>query len=375
VISFREGTSSGRARSGVLSTPHGDVPTPAFMPVATQGTVKGLDASDLAALGVRIAIMNTYHLWLRPAPEVIQAHGGLHGFSRFSGAIATDSGGFQAFSLAERTVLGEEGVEFSSHLDGRRMLLSPEEAMRVQGLLGSDIALQLDVCPPGGAPRAEIEAAVARTTRWAERCLAAAAPGQAVFGIVQGGTDVQLRLEHQAALAALPFAGLALGGFSVGEPNEDMHRTLAQVAPMLDRARPRYLMGVGTPTDLVRAIGVGIDLFDCVIPTRNARNGQAFTLEGRIAIRNARYKDDQRPLERDCPCPACRGGYGRAYLRHLHLAREMTAARLLTLHNLAVYMRLMGAARSAIERGSYESWASSTLSKLESGDSEEVLGG
>jgi queuine tRNA-ribosyltransferase len=196
-----------------------------------------------------------------------------------------------------------------------------------------------------------------------------------VFGIVQGGTDVELRLEHQAALAALPFAGLALGGFSVGEPNEDMHRTLVRIAPALDRARPRYLMGVGTPLDLVRAIGVGIDLFDCVIPTRNARNGQAFTLEGRIAIRNARYKDDQRPLEQDCPCPTCRGGYGRAYLRHLHLAREMTAARLLTLHNLALYMRLMGAARSAIERGSYDSWASSTLEKLESGDSEEVLGG
>jgi queuine tRNA-ribosyltransferase len=375
VIAFSEGVRSGLARTGSISTPHGEVPTPAFMPVATQGTVKGLDAQDLAGLGVRLAIMNTYHLWLRPGAEVIAAQGGLHGFCRFPAAIATDSGGFQAFSLAERTVLREEGVEFSSHLDGRRLLLSPEEAMRVQGLLGSDIAMQLDVCPPGGAPRAEVEAAVARTTRWAERCLAAAAPGQAVFGIVQGGTDAELRLSHLDALAKLPFAGLALGGFSVGEPNDAMHRTLAAIAPSLDVARPRYLMGVGTPEDLVRAIGVGIDLFDCVMPTRNARNGQAFTFSGRIAIRNARHRDDASPLEADCPCPACRGGYGRSYLRHLHLAREMTAARLVTLHNLAFYARLVAAARVAIERGSYAAWAASCLAKLDSGDSEQDLVG
>jgi queuine tRNA-ribosyltransferase len=372
VIEFRVEARSGEARSGVLTTSHGAVPTPAFMPVATQGTVKGLDAGDIATLGVRLAIMNTYHLWLRPGPEVVAAHGGLHGFTRFPGAIVTDSGGFQAFSLAARTRVSEVGVEFSSHLDGRRLLLSPEEAMRVQGLLGSDIAMQLDICPPGRAPRAELEAAVARTTRWAERSLAAAAPGQAVFGIVQGGTHVDLRLSHVAELARLPFAGIALGGFSVGEPNADMHRTLLPVAPSLPAERPRYLMGVGTPADLVRAIGAGIDLFDCVIPTRNARNGQVFTRHGRLAIRNARHKDDQRPLDPDCACPACRGGYGRAYLRHLHLAREMSAARLLTLHNLAFYATLVAEARRAVEAGRYAAWASARLLELESDASVEA---
>jgi queuine tRNA-ribosyltransferase len=375
MISFRIEGNSGAARRGVLVTEHGDIPTPAFMPVGTQAAVKGLDAGDLERLGVRLAIMNTYHLWLRPGAEVVAAQGGLHGFSRFRGGIVTDSGGFQAFSLAERVVLREEGVEFSSHLDGRRLLLSPEEAMRVQGLLGSDVAMQLDVCPAAGAPRAELEAAVARTTRWAERCLAAKHPRQALFGIVQGGVDVELRLAHIEALAKLPFDGLALGGFSVGEPNELMHRTLARVAPALDPLRPRYLMGVGTPADLVRAIGNGIDIFDCVIPTRNARNGQAFTRKGRIAIRNARYKDDMTPLEEGCGCPTCAGGYGRAYLRHLHLAHEMTAARLMTLHNLAFYARLVADARRAVERAAYDSWATSCLSELESGDSNEAFGG
>ncbi|HEX5100190.1 MAG TPA: tRNA guanosine(34) transglycosylase Tgt [Polyangiaceae bacterium] len=366
MIGFRVEARSGEARAGVLSTEHGDVPTPAFMPVATQGTVKGLDTADLAGLGVRLAIMNTYHLWLRPGAELVAAQGGLHAFTRFPGAIVTDSGGFQAFSLAERTRASETGVEFSSHLDGRRLLLSPEEAMRVQGLLGSDIAMQLDVCPPGGAPREELVAAVERTTRWAERCLAAAKPGQAVFGIVQGGTDPELRLEHLERLARLPFAGLALGGFSVGEPNPEMHRTLAVVAPRLDAARPRYLMGVGTPSDLVRAIGCGIDMFDCVIPTRNARNGQAFTRRGRIAIRNARYRDDSGPLEAGCGCPACRGGYGRAYLRHLHQAREMSAARLVTLHNLHFYGTLVAEARRAVQAGNYATWAEARLAELDS---------
>jgi queuine tRNA-ribosyltransferase len=351
----------GPARAGVIHSAHGSLPTPLFMPVGTQAAVKGLSAEDVAETGARMVIMNTYHLWLRPGPEVVAAHGGLHRFARYGHAIATDSGGFQAFSLAERVKLSEQGFEFSSHLDGKRLLLSPEEAMRIQGLLGSDIAMQLDVCPPAGSTRAELAEAVARTTRWAERCLQAKAPGQALFGIVQGGTDVELRFEHAEALSRLPFDGIALGGFSVGEANDAMHRALAPVAPRLPRERPRYLMGVGTPSDLVRAIGAGVDMFDCVMPTRNARNGQAFVMKGKVVIKNAQYRDVQEPLEADCPCPACAGGYTRSYLRHLYLAGEMLAARLLTLHNLTFYARLVAAARAAVLDGSYADWAKARL--------------
>jgi queuine tRNA-ribosyltransferase len=354
----------GVARAGILHTAHGPVPTPAFMPVGTQATVKSLSPDEVAASGARITIMNTYHLWLRPGPEVIAEHGGLHGFSRWPHAIATDSGGFQAFSLAARVRLGEDGFEFSSHLDGSRRMLSPEESMRVQGLLGSDIAMQLDVCPPGGAPREEVIAAVERTTRWAERCLEARAPGQALFGIVQGGTDVGLRLAHAEALQKLPLDGLALGGFSVGEPIASMHRSLAELGPRLDPERPHYLMGVGTPTDLVLAIGAGVDLFDCVMPTRNARNGQAFTDTGKIVVKNARFKQDTAPLDPGCPCPVCSRGFSRAYLRHLYLAGEILAHRLLTLHNLSFYGRLVARARAAIEAGRYSEWAAERLATL-----------
>jgi queuine tRNA-ribosyltransferase len=371
MISFRVLAKSGNARAGVLSTTHGEVPTPAFMPVGTQATVKGLDSDELEALGTRLMIMNTYHLWLRPSAEVVAALGGLHAFSRFRGAIVTDSGGFQAFSLAERTRLSEEGFEFASHLDGKKLLLSPEEAMRIQGLLGSDIAMQLDVCPSGKATPEAVQAAVERTTRWAERCLAARSPGQAVFGIIQGGSSVELRLAHAEALSKLPFEGLALGGFSVGEPNELMHETVGKVAPELDPARPHYLMGVGTPADLVRAIGAGIDMFDCVMPTRNARNGQAFVRGGKLVIKNARFKDDPAPLEAGCPCPACRGGYSRAYLRHLYVAHEMLAARLLTLHNLAFYAELVASARRAVLASDYDAWARDRLAELRSGASSE----
>jgi queuine tRNA-ribosyltransferase len=364
MLTFRVEATSGHARAGVISTARGDVPTPAFMPVATLASVKGLDAADLAAAGSRMVIMNTYHLWTRPGEAVVEALGGVHELSRFPGPIVTDSGGFQAFSLAERVKVSEDGFEFASHIDGRRLKLTPEEAMRIQAALGSDVAMQLDICAPGGAPRAELEAALGRTTRWAERCLAARRPEQAVFGIVQGGTDRELRLAHAEALGRLPFEGLALGGFSVGEPNEAMHETLLEVAHQLDPARPRYLMGVGTPVDLVRAIGAGVDLFDCVIPTRNARNGQAFTKTGPIALRNARFREDRLPLEPDCPCPACRGGYSRGYLRHLHLAREMTAARLVTVHNLAFYARLVTEARASVSRGDYREWANGWLERF-----------
>jgi queuine tRNA-ribosyltransferase len=362
--SFSVESTSGRARAARLALPRGEVKTPAFMPVATQATVKALAPDEVELTGARLVIMNTYHLWLRPGPEVIAAHGGLHEFSRWPHAIATDSGGYQAFSLAERVRFSEQGFEFASHLDGKRLLLSPEESMRVQGLLGSDIAMQLDVCPPGDAPPERLREAVACTTRWAERCLQAKSAGQALFGIVQGGTDVELRLAHAEALAALPLDGLALGGFSVGESREAMHTTLGAVASHLDRARPRYLMGVGTPSDLLLAIGAGVDLFDCVLPTRNARNGQVFTCAGRLSIKQARFKEDREPLEPGCACPTCSVGYSRAYLRHLFLADEILAHRLLTLHNLCHYGSLIAGARAAIVRGDYDDWAAARLLAL-----------
>ncbi|HWZ92792.1 MAG TPA: tRNA guanosine(34) transglycosylase Tgt [Polyangiaceae bacterium] len=361
MISFRVEQTSGHARRGILGTPHGAVETPAFMPVGTQAAVKAVSSEEVAETGARMQIMNTYHLWLRPGPELIAEFGGLHSFARWPHTIVTDSGGFQAFSLAQRMRASENGFEFASHLDGKKMLLSPEEAMRVQGLLGSDIAMQLDVCAPGGAPRVDLVQAVERTTRWAERCLAARAPQQGVFGIVQGGTDTELRLAHCEALAKLPFDGLALGGFSVGEPIPEMYRTLAVVAPALPPERPRYLMGVGMPSDILTAVGHGIDMFDCVIPTRNARNGQLFTWDGKIVIKNARYREDARPLEEDCPCAACRGGYSRAYLRHLYLAGEILVLRLLSQHNLHFYARLMSEVRSAIARGNFDAWAGEKL--------------
>lgn len=361
MISYRLEASSDNARAGHIVTARGDVPTPAFMPVGTQASVKSLSSEEVAATGARIQIMNTYHLWLRPGAERIAELGGLHGFARWPHPIATDSGGFQAFSLAERTKMTEEGFEFASHLDGKRMKLTPEEAMRIQGLLGSDIAMQLDVCPPGNAAHADVVAAVERTTRWAERCLQAQGPDQSLFGIVQGGTNVELRLSHAETLGKLPFQGLALGGFSVGEPPEHMHRALVQIAHRLDGARPRYLMGVGSPEDLLIAVGAGIDLFDCVMPTRNARNGQAFTWAGKVTIKNARYRDDPLPLDPDCSCSACRGGYSRAYLRHLFVAGEILVLRMLSEHNLALYARLLREARAAIVANTFANFAAERL--------------
>ncbi|MEP7052745.1 MAG: tRNA guanosine(34) transglycosylase Tgt [Pseudomonadota bacterium] len=361
MISFRVTATSGEARTGVLTSSHGDVPTPAFMPVGTQAVVKGVSSEEVQATGARMQIMNTYHLWVRPGPELIRDFGGLHGFARWPHTIVTDSGGFQAFSLAHNMTASEHGFQFASHLDGKKMLLTPEEAMRVQGLLGSDIAMQLDICPPGGSPRPDLVAAVERTTRWAERCLAARAPKQGVFGIVQGGTDVELRLSHIEALAKLPFDGLALGGFSVGEPIPDMYRALATVAPALPKERPRYLMGVGMPSDILTAIRHGIDMFDCVIPTRNARNGQVFTMNGKVVIKNARYRDDARPLEPECGCSACRGGYSRAYLRHLYLQGETLVLSMLSDHNLHFYGRVMAGARAAIARGDFAAWSGALL--------------
>lgn len=361
MIRYELEKASGHARAGRIVTAHGEVPTPAFMPVGTQAAVKALSAQEVAATGARMQIMNTYHLWLRPGPERVAELGGLHAFSRWPHAIVTDSGGFQAFSLAARTKMTEDGFEFASHLDGKRLRLTPEEAMRIQGLLGSDIAMQLDVCPSGTAALPELMLAVERTTRWAERCLAARTAGQALFGIVQGGTNVELRLSHAETLARLPLDGLALGGFSVGEPPEHMHTALAQIAHRLDAGRTRYLMGVGTPEDLLIAVAAGIDLFDCVMPTRNARNGQAFTWQGKLTIKNARYRADPLPLDPECSCSACAGGYSRAYLRHLFVAGEILALRLLSEHNLTLYARLLREARRAIVAGYFNDFAAERL--------------
>lgn len=344
------------ARLGRLTTPHGEVETPAFMPVGTAGTVKALDPSEVEGSGARLLIANTYHLWLRPGAELVAEHGGLHAFMRWPHAIATDSGGFQAYSLARRVRIDEDGFEFLSHIDGSRRRLAPEESMRVQGLLGSDIALQLDICPPAGVSRAELVQAIERTTRWAERCLRVRSPRQALFGIVQGGTDVGLRELHVEELSKLPLDGLALGGFSVGESPRAMHEALVRIVPGMDPLRPRYLMGVGTPGDLVRAMAAGVDLFDCVLPTRNARNGQAFVAGGRLTLKNARFRSDARALDPACSCPVCSRGFTRAYLRHLYMAGEILGHRLLSLHNLHHYASLMGSARKAINDGQFERW-------------------
>lgn len=361
VVDYRLQHRSGHARAGVLRTRHGEVMTPAFMPVGTQATVKALSPEEVAQTGAQMVIMNTYHLWLRPGAEVVEALGQLHELSNWRKPIVTDSGGFQAFSLAERTKLTEEGFFFSSHLDGRKCLLSPEEAMRVQGALGADIAMQLDVCPPGGSELRAMTEAVERTTRWARRCLDARRPEQAVFGIVQGGTSVELRLSHLQALSDMEFEGLALGGFSVGEPPDLMHRALREVAPKMDPERIHYLMGVGTPSDLVRAVGVGVDLFDCVMPTRNARNGQVFVPSGKLVIKNARYRLDREVIQPGCDCYTCRSGFSRAYLRHLYVSGEILGHRLLSIHNLRYYARLMEDARRAIETGRYQDFADDFL--------------
>jgi queuine tRNA-ribosyltransferase len=345
---FRVTATDGNARTAVLTTRKGELPTPTFMPVGTQASVKTLTPAEVEATGARVVLANTYHLWLRPGPEVVASQGGLSAFMRWPHTVLTDSGGFQAFSLAERRTVSDDGFIFRSHLDGSKRSLTPEEAMRVQGLLGADITMQLDVCPPGTADRKDVEAAVAQTTRWAARCLAARDPAQALFGIIQGGVHVDLRRRHAEELGALPFDGLALGGFSVGEPPEQMHRTLPEVVPHMDAARPRYLMGVGTPRDLLVAISAGVDMFDCVLPTRNARNGQAITRRGALSIKQAQYRDDHRPIDEDCGCPCCTTGYSRAYLRHLFIAREILVLRLLTQHNLWVYGDLLRRAREAI---------------------------
>jgi queuine tRNA-ribosyltransferase len=374
-FAFRIIARDGQARRAVLETPHGAVDTPTFMPVGTQGSVKTLTPVEVASTGARIVLGNTYHLMLRPGAELVARLGGLHAFTRWPHAMLTDSGGFQAYSLgnaakAKKSLvsLAEEGFAFKSHLDGSAHTLTPEDAVRVQGLLGADIQMQLDVCPPGDSAREVVEHAVARTTRWGKRALAAPRPpGQALFGIVQGACFPDLRRAHADELGAMPFDGLALGGFSVGEPIERMHATLAEVAPALDPDRPRYVMGIGTPRDLLVAIEAGADMFDCVLPTRNARNGQALTRLGPLVVKQARFRDDERPIDDACQCACCAVGYSRAYLRHLYMAGEILSLRLLSLHNLHFYGELTAGARRAIEEGRLGAWSRGILSAMSQG--------
>jgi queuine tRNA-ribosyltransferase len=360
----------GRARAGLLTTPHGAVPTPAFMPVGTYGAVKALTPRELTTCGARMILGNTYHLFLRPGHDVVRKMGGLHRFMGWDGGILTDSGGFQVFSLAPFRKVREEGVEFRSHLDGTSHLLTPELSIEIQEALGSDIMMALDVCPPLPAGRDELAEAVERTLRWARRCLTARRGGSALFGIVQGGTSDDLRSASAAATADLPFDGLAIGGVSVGEERAEIDRIVAFTAPLLPAGKPRYLMGVGTPRDLVVSIGAGVDLFDCVMPTRNARNGMLFTWSGTINIKRAEYREDPGPIDERCGCETCRG-FSRAYLRHLFMTKEILSMRLNTLHNVHFYQDLVARARKAVVEGRYGAWASAVLPGLTCPDKHE----
>jgi queuine tRNA-ribosyltransferase len=346
----------GHARRGRLELARGTVETPAFMPVGTYGTVKAMSPGELIDLGAQIVLGNTFHLWLRPGLEVIAAHGGLHRFMGWAGPILTDSGGFQVFSLGALRRIGEEGVQFASPINGDRLLLTPEKSMEIQRVLDSDIAMIFDECTPHPADEKEAGDSMRLSLRWAERSRKSHEGNpNALFGIVQGGMYESLRDESLHGLVDIGFDGYALGGLSVGEPKEEMARVLAHVAPQMPFDKPRYLMGVGTPADIVNAVSVGIDMFDCVLPTRNARNGWLYTSQGVVRIRNAKYRADTGPLDPQCGCPTCRQ-FTRAYLHHLDRANEILGARLNTLHNLHYYLNLMREIRDSIGRGAFDAW-------------------
>lgn len=343
----------GTARRGRMHTTHGAVETPAFMAVGTQATVKGLTPDQLESVGTQVVLGNTYHLALRPGDRLVAEMGGLHRFMNWSRPILTDSGGFQIFSLASQLKIDDHGATFRSHIDGAQLELTPERATEIQQNLGSDIAMCLDECPPFDATPEQMRTAVERTLGWAERCRAAhTRADQALFGIVQGGLDLALRARCAERLVALDLPGYALGGFSVGETTLQMNAALGPTAALLPAEKPRYLMGVGRPEDLVTAVDRGIDLFDCVLPTRNGRNATAFTSRGTLKLRNAVHERDPGPIESDCGCPTCRS-YSRAYLHHLFSADEMLGPTLVSLHNVAFYNRLMGEMREAIAGGRF----------------------
>jgi queuine tRNA-ribosyltransferase len=366
-MSFELLATEGEARAGMLRTPHGAVPTPAFMPVGTKGTVKGLDPERLGELGTTILLGNTYHLHFRPGERLVEELGGLHRFMAWEGPILTDSGGFQVFSLRDTiTAVDDEGVTFRSVYDGRPARFTPELVADVQRRLGSDIAMCLDVCPPADVSRAELQKATLLTTQWATRQLdAPRAPGQLVFGISQGGSDLELRRRSTEEIAALGFDGHALGGLSVGEDKGVMLDTVAWAAPLLPADRPRYFMGIGDPAGILEVVERGIDMFDCVLPTRLGRTGSAVTWEGRLNLKNARFARDERPLDESCPCSACRH-FSRAYLRHLVNQQELLGLILLSEHNVRFLLDLTAEARAAIERGEFGSYKAAALDRLES---------
>ena len=362
-FSFRLLNTDGAARRGEISTAHGTIQTPVFMPVGTAASVKSLTTEQLKALGPEIILNNTYHLMLRPGAELIQKLGGVHPFMNWDRAVLSDSGGFQVFSLSSIRKIREEGVEFRSHLDGSAHFLSPERSLEIQTQLGVDIAMAFDECPPYGWSHAEVEKSMEMTHRWARRSLAARNGGPALFGIVQGGVYLDLRKRSVEDIASLPFDGIAVGGLSVGEPKPAMLEVMHHVAPMMPADRPRYVMGVGTPADLLDGVAAGVDMFDCVMPTRNARNGTIFTSEGKLAIKNARFIADEGPLDPNCSCPTCRT-VSRAYLRHLYVSGEIAASVYNTIHNVSFYLDLMRGIRQAIASNSFKGFREGFLSRF-----------
>ncbi|WP_439529148.1 tRNA guanosine(34) transglycosylase Tgt [Pannonibacter sp.] len=372
-FSFQLITTDGMARRGEITTPHGQVRTPAFMPVGTQATVKAMYTDQVRALGADVVLGNTYHLMLRPGAERVARLGGLHHFMQWPHTILTDSGGFQVMSLAQLRKLDETGVRFQSHIDGQKYHLTPERSVEIQGLLGSDIQMQLDECIALPAPEKEVERAMQLSLRWAERsrakfeAMGGVDNGQGLYGIVQGGDVPHLRVRSAESLAAMPFEGYSVGGLAVGEPQEVMLRMLEVTTPAMPVDKPRYLMGVGTPEDILESVARGIDQFDCVMPTRAGRHGLTFTRRGKINLKNARHADDPRPLDEESNCPAARQ-YSRAYLHHLVKAGEGLAAMLLTWNNLAYYQQLMQGMRDAIEAGRFQDYRASVKDGWARGD-------
>ena len=368
-LTFTIHHTDGAARRGTIATRHGAIETPVFMPVGTRASVKGLTTEQLQRLGPEIILNNTYHLMLRPGVELLEKLGGVHRFMGWDRAVLSDSGGFQLFSLASIRKIREEGVEFRSHIDGTAFFLSPEVSVGIQTRMGVDIAMAFDECPAYGLSHGEVEKSMLLTHRWARRSLDARTGESALFGIIQGGVYPDLRQRSAGEIGSMDFDGVAIGGVSVGEPKEAMLEVVGSTAPLMPADRPRYLMGVGTPEDLVNGVAAGIDMFDCVMPTRNARNGSLFTSEGKVSIRNARYTADAGPLDPNCGCITCRT-VSRAYLRHLYTSDEIAASVYNTIHNVSFYLDLMRTIRQAIASNSFGDFRKAFLSRVASGEKE-----